>query len=267
MNVIQKTLEDLKPINKGLDLVHELQTEIHPEIFFRRNSVNLLIGKKGSGKTYNVFRELIKLRHVPDHKYTKLIYVCDKAYDPTFDRMKHLIPLTIEKVPYSRAVEAIQSVANAKVAMHDIVKNEIDLENLTDESKEVITTTLGGEIDNKNEVFHTAVLLDDCQNMFEKRNRTNETLFKMLFENRQPKITYFLTMQDPKHLDSSLKQNLDSCWLFGGFSEHKFKYLMNDIPHENDLFEVWDTYRHLTKNQAIIFFITETGTSAAVLNA
>ena len=110
-------------------------------------------------------------------------------------------------------------------------------------------------------------MLDDCQNMFAKRTGANDKLFKMLFENRQPKITYFLTMQDPKHLDTSLKQNLDSCWLFGGFTEHKFKYLMFDIPHENDLIEIWDAYRGLTKNQAIIFFITETGTEAAILNA
>ena len=266
-NVIEQTLNILKDVNKGLNLTDELQTEIHPEVFFRRNSVNLLIGKKGSGKTYNVFREIIKLKFVPNHRYTKLIYVSDKAYDPTYDRMKHLIPLTVEKVPYNAAVEKIVDISKAKVAMHDIVKNNIDLEQITDESKDLIKTTLGSEIDNKNEVFHTIVLLDDCQNLFAARNKSNERLFKMLFENRQPKITYFLTMQDPKHLDSSLKQNLDSCWLFGGFSEHKFRYLMYDIPHENDLGEIWENYRGLTKNQAIIFFITSTGTEAAILNA
>ena len=59
MSVIESTLKELDEVNKGLNLTDELQTQIHPEVFFRRNSVNLLIGKKGSGKTYNVFREII----------------------------------------------------------------------------------------------------------------------------------------------------------------------------------------------------------------
>ena len=267
MSVIEKTLSDLTEVNKGLNLTNELQTLIHPEVFFRRNSVNLLIGKKGSGKTYNVFRELIKLRHVPDHRYTKLIYVTDKAYDPTYDRLKHLIPLTVERVHYVDAAQKIREVSEAKVAMHDIVSNKIDLNDLTDDSKQTIADTLGGEINNTEEIFHTAVLLDDCQNIFDRKTKANAELFKMLFENRQPKITYFLTMQDPKHLDSSLKQNLDACWFFGGFTEHKFKYLMSDIPHEGELIDLWVSYRQLTKHQAIILFITEAGTEACILNA
>ena len=265
MSVIENTLKDISEINKGLDLTNELQTQIHPEVFFRRNSVNLLIGKKGSGKTYNVFRELIKLRHVPNHRYSKLLYVSDKVYDPTYDRLKPLIPLTVEKVPYRDAVEKIKELAEAKVAVHDIVKNEINLDELTDSSKEKIANILGAPIDNTNEIHHTAILLDDCQNMFDRKTKTNEALFKMLFENRQPKLTYFLTMQDPKHFDSSLKQNLDSCWLFGGYTEHKFNYLMNDIPHEEDLSELWDYYRRLSKNQAIVITITPSGTQAAIL--
>ena len=266
MSVIENTLKELSEVNKNLDLTNELQTEIHPEVFFRRNSVNLLIGKKGSGKTYNVFREIIKLRHVPNHNYTKLLYVSDKAYDPTYDRLKHLIPLTVEKVRYEKAAEAIQRISEAKVAVHDIIHNDINLDDITEESKQNIQNLLGSEIDKSKQVFHTIVLLDDCQNIFDHKTRQNEKLFKLLFENRQPKITYFLTMQDPKHLDSSLKQNLDSCWFFGGFTEHKFKYLMSDIPHEGDLYQVWESYRELTKNQAIIFFITETGTRAAILS-
>ena len=263
-SIIEKTLADLSEINKGLNLTDELQTLIHPEVFFRRNSVNLLVGKKGSGKTYNVFRELIKLRHVPNHRYTKLLYVTDKAYDPTYDRMKHLIPLTVEKCSYAEAPAKIRELAQAKVAVHDIIKNDIKLEDITEASRQHIEDIVGSPLDG-NEVFHTVILLDDCQNVFDHKTRANEALFKMLFENRQPKLTYFLTMQDPKHLDSSLKQNLDSCWFFGGFTERKFKYLMSDIPHEEDMNIIYDTYRRLSKHQAIIFFIKSTGTSAAVL--
>ena len=97
--VVNKTLVLLSELSQNRDLTHDLQTEIHPEVFFKRNSVNLLVGKKGSGKTYNVFRELIKLREVPDHKYTKLIYVSDKPWDRTYDLVKDVMPFTVQKVP------------------------------------------------------------------------------------------------------------------------------------------------------------------------
>ena len=123
--VVEKTLKLMADISQGRDLTHDLQTEIHPEVFFKRNSVNLLVGKKGSGKTYNVFRELIKLREVPDHKYTKLIYVSDKPWDRTYDLVKDVLPFAVQKVPYCEAVQAIKDVAEAKNAAHEMVEKDI----------------------------------------------------------------------------------------------------------------------------------------------
>ena len=40
---------------------NEVQEIIDDEIFFRYNSVNLVIGKRGSGKTYTTLREILKL--------------------------------------------------------------------------------------------------------------------------------------------------------------------------------------------------------------
>ena len=48
--ITKQTLKLLSEVSKGRDLTHDLQTEINPELFFRRNSVNWLIGKKGTGK-------------------------------------------------------------------------------------------------------------------------------------------------------------------------------------------------------------------------
>ena len=55
-NVNTKVLQLLAKVNRNVDLTNEVQTEIDPNVYFNRNSVNLLVGKKGSGKTYNVFR-------------------------------------------------------------------------------------------------------------------------------------------------------------------------------------------------------------------
>ncbi len=269
-SIIDQTNELLQDINMDLDLTNELPTEIHPEVFFKRNSVNLLIGKKGSGKTYNVFRELLKLKFVPNHRYTKLIYVTDKAFDPTFERIKSYLLeiMEVDKVPYCQAVEAIQEAANAKSTAHLIHEGEASLDDLTEESMQKMIEGLGISDPEEvldEDVFHTAVLLDDCQDVFEKRTPANRALFKLLFENRQPKITYFLTQQDGKGIDSSLRQNLDAVWIFGCFAWNKFNYLMFQVPHEQDAKDLWEIYKQITKNQALIFVIEQTGTELVVL--
>ena len=265
VNVYDKVLRLLQSVNKNLDLTHELQTEIDPNVFFRRNSVNLLIGKKGSGKTYNVFRECLKLRYIKDSRYTKMLYITDKPMDPTYMRIADLMPFPVERIPYAQAVEAISQISQAKAAMKEIAIRKISTQDLEDEAKEQLEDLLGESIDNPKEVYHTIVLLDDCQAMFEKRTKENKDLWKLLFENRQPKITYFLTVQDPKGMDTSLKEALDSVWMFGGFTKHKFSYMLRSIPHEEDSAKLWKKYAPLTKNQCMIFCNNDEGEDIIIL--
>ena len=154
--------------------------------------------------------------------------------------------------PYRRF---LKDVAEAKNAVHEMAENELSPEELSDESVEKITDSLGAQIDTQDEIYHTAVLLDDCQDRFIHRTPRNAELWRLLFENRQPKITYFLTMQDPKGIDTSLKENLDSAWLFGGFSYQKFKYLLRNIQNDYDSNELWDMYRIMCAQRVIISVI------------
>ena len=148
-NVCEKVFKLLQQVNKKLDLTHELQTEIDPNVFFLRNSVNLLVGKKGSGKTYNVFREVLKLKFVQNHHYTKMIYVTNKPYDPTYSRVKDLMPILVEKVPYDKAVQKINELSEAKKAIVEIKNHDLNVNDLDhSELDNVLGTNIeqGGEI-------------------------------------------------------------------------------------------------------------------------
>ena len=243
----------LNRIAKDTDLTHELQTEIDPSLRFRRNSVNILIGKRGSGKTYNVFRELLKLKYIKNHRYSKLLYITDKPNDPTFERIADELPFEVDICSYADAVENIREIADAKAAVKEMLDKNIEPSMLEDDSKERIEWALGEPIDKIREIYHTAILMDDAQNIFQRRNKQNENLIKLLFENRQPKITYFICLQDAKGLDTSLKENADSIWVFGSFSQQKFSYTIRYIPTEEDKAKLWKKYQKLTRNQALIF--------------
>ena len=234
MSATNNAISLLEDINKKADYQNELQSTIAPDVFFKRCSVNLLIGKRGSGKTYNVFRELIKLNWVPERGgYDRFLYVCDKESDPTFERVKKLIPLKIYKCTYADAAEYIEAIT--RIAAEEKTK------------------------------YHTLVLLDDAQDILVKRTKANKDLYRKLFENRQPRITYMITLQDAIGINSAMKENSDALWLFGGFSRSKFMYALKYVSHETDDEDLWQIYVTLSRNQAMLFNVNNAGTALTII--
>ena len=90
--LISKTL-------KNIDKTQQLQTQIHTEINFRYNSINLLISRRGVGKTFSVLREIIKLSQLPNYGgYTTFLYVSDKTNNATVNELINHIALRVKIV-------------------------------------------------------------------------------------------------------------------------------------------------------------------------
>jgi hypothetical protein len=74
-------------INKkmqGIDKTQQMQSEIHPDIYIYYNSINLLVGRRGSGKTYNVIRDIIKICMLDKNGgYTSFVIISDKPNNST----------------------------------------------------------------------------------------------------------------------------------------------------------------------------------------
>lgn len=191
----------------------ETQSVIHPSIRFRFNSVNLVIGKRGSGKTFSTMRELLKLPLLlgPTNPFTQIHYVTDKVRDDTVDKFKELFAeagIFFNWVPTKNAERLIEGLSRVKANMGD---DPVMRKCLNYHGKGLP---------------HTIIVFDDCIGLFKK----DSPLSKKLFENRQSRITYFLLLQDTQGLSPSMKANIDSLTLFGGFPKHKFQILMYQLP-------------------------------------
>ena len=208
----------------------EIQSKIDDNIYFRYNSVNLVIGKRGSGKTYTTLREILKLALTGHKEYTQLHYITDKARDDTVDKFRDMFAkyrLWFNWVPVCNAEKLITTLAKAKAMKY---------EEQSDEDYRALCKALscnpidGGDDDDDvpqmNGLPHTIVVFDDCIGLFAK----NTSLARKLFENRQARITYFLLLQDVTGLSASMKSNVDSLRLFGGFPKHKFNVLLYQMP-------------------------------------
>ena len=219
---------------------------IHPDIWFKLNSVNLVIGKRGSGKTYNTLREILKLPLLlgEQNPYTQVHYVTDKYDDDTVSKFKPLFDdkgLFFNWCSTENAFTVIDAVSRLKHVLRES-KNTDNPEALpepdfVDTAREVLHC--------KDErIPHTCVIFDDCMGLFAKES----VLSKRLFENRQARITYFLLLQDTKGISTTMKSNVNSLVLFGGFAPQKFNYLFYQVQ-ALDL--TYDDYASLDTRQAV----------------
>jgi hypothetical protein len=228
----------------------EIQNVIDPSLNFRYNSVNILIGQRGSGKTHFALKEVLKLGVLPDcGNYSQVYYASNKARDDTFNKFQPLIEKTnleLIQIKHDELGDVIDMLSQTK----DILCKEKP--NCGSGSVSLPWSNQALNWTDK-ELPHSIIIIDDCIGLFK-----DPKIYKYLFENRQTRITYFLSVQDPQAIPPSLKANMDCLVLFGGFSPQKFNVLFYQIALDTDRKILYQKYKMLNKNQyMLVDFDTE----------
>jgi hypothetical protein len=236
---------------KGIDKSQQLQSVIHKDLNFKRNSINLLISRRGVGKTFNVMRELIKLSELPDcGNYTQFIYITDKTSDCTVNELIKLIKLKTHVVKYDDATEVLQEIMDAKTEYDQIIKKDIE-DDLDKKYKQKLFKTI--DVDGfYDEIPNSAILMDDAMNIL--NGNKYKMLRDLIFQNGQPRFTIFICVQDLNGVPASIKRNIDTIWFFAGFTDKIcFGFIMNQIGCPYDTHELYEKYIKLEFRDALIF--------------
>jgi hypothetical protein len=149
-------------------------------------------------------KEMIKLSQLPNcGGYTSFLYVTDKNNDETVNTMIKLIKLKVRQVTHSDFLSVLRDLVDAKNAYSDVLEKGV-FDDVTEKTKQDLFLTL----DLKEwlpERPHTAILMDDAINIL------SETKFKfvrdLLFQNRQPRLTVFICVQDIFGIPVQLRRN------------------------------------------------------------
>jgi hypothetical protein len=252
VDLVALSQRKIKKALKGIDKDAQLQSLIDPDVYFKRNSINLLISRRGVGKTYTVMTELIKLSQLPDNSgYTQFIYISDKTNDSTVNELIKLINLKTRVVKYKDAFEVLKDIMEAKMAYEQIIFKNLQ-NKTTDESKMDILKTLDMD-DFIDYIPNTAILMDDAINIL-KENKYKK-LVNLIFQNRQPRFTFFICIQDTFSIPTCIRRNLDTVWIFAGMTDRlafgmMLKQFGITIPSAN----VWEFYtNNLGAHDAMIF--------------
>lgn len=229
------------------DNIDNLQHNIHTEINLRYNTVNIVVGQRGSGKTYNIFNEVAAICKI-NSKYHEFIYVTNNINDETYKKYKPFLTIPHTVVDYNSAETYINELREYKQAYDEIKEKALE-DRITDDCKEEICNVLMIN-DLTKPSLHTLIIYDDAMEIFKK---TSSNQFRWIMENRHFRATYILCIQDWKGISPELKANIDSMWFFGGFPRNRYCYIFNQLASPIDRDVLYNIYKQLSKRDVLIF--------------
>jgi hypothetical protein len=168
MSLSDLTFAKIREAQKNIDKREQIQSLIDKEINLYNNSINLYVDKRSSGKTENVFIELIKIDLLPGHAgFTAFVIVSDKQNDSTVNELLPLIHMKVIQVDYDHAESVLSDIAEGKTAYEQVINKDLENE-LTEESKQDILAKTSDD-DFYKELPHTFILLDDAINILTQK--------------------------------------------------------------------------------------------------
>ena len=235
---LSNSVDDMIARKLSRSKANEYDNQIVPivdEIAFYYNSINVLIGKQGTGKTFFAFRELLKINKLNrlyqngdiqlrglgegQLSHNQIIYVTDNGTsDTTYQNigtMIDLIPLSI--CSYKDAVSQLEGLMRYKqiyLEIRDKVMKGLNIE-YTQEQIEELMELLGVK-DFSKPRLHTLVLFDDAANnpIFEKKG---DPMTIMLTRCRHLNISVIINIQKLTAISTTIRSQTASFFIFPGF--------------------------------------------------
>jgi hypothetical protein len=174
-----------------------------------------------------------------------------------------MVKLKVRVVSYDNMPTFLADLIDAKNAYQDAIEKGVLYELSNETYKDILPALDLNQI--VNTTPGTIILYDDAINIFKKPKF--KLLLDLLFQNRQPRITYFLCMQDGFALPPQVKRNIDTCIVFGGYNDNQmltmlFKQL-NSSEQSNE--RIIKVYKGLSNGEGLILDYLLNKTTVKVL--
>lgn len=234
-NVINKSLKENVDENA-------LINEIHPEIDIKLNSVNIIVGKQGSGKTVAALEEIIKMSLLGIHHL--LIYVTKDGNesDKTWLALKHLIKIPYLIISENEIEEYIKKLLSAKNLYNVILRDDL-VNKITDEQRDHLLEFLCID-DFEKDTLHTLLLFDDISNsiLFKESTSYFSQLLRRL---RHVNISVFLIVQGWGAIKSHIKNEITTLFIFPSFNNRQIQYIYSQSASNLSNNEFYDMYSYI----------------------
>ena len=210
--LIQSLNDNKNKLSKGLI------STIHPEVFLKYSSVNVFLGKQGKGKTFTMFKELVKLSLINSDVHLIVIVSKDGRVDETFESIKDNISIPYITVNYDEIIEYLND-----LVFHKMIYDKIISENLIDKiDDEQINDVLSFlHLDNFEKSSLQEVILFDDAAYKAILTSPKSQIISMIHEARHFKFIFCFCVQGIKAIPLPIKEQMTTLFLFSGFINQK----------------------------------------------
>ncbi|OHT06768.1 hypothetical protein TRFO_05454 [Tritrichomonas foetus] len=241
-----------KLFNQKDDLKEEKIQEIDPDILTKYNSINVFLGKAGSGKSFNILQTFAKISLVSPKTHL-ILYITKtgRVNDKTFDLFNEFIKIPIVYCSLEDAVSKFNEIIEWKEVYRKIKEGELDISDLTAENKRTLFEKLC--IKNfRHKWLHTIVYFEDAhKNPLLYGNNKNLYFLQRIPLFRHDNCSYYFAIQLLVGFPSDLKTQITDLFLFPGYSNQQLKFIMNHINIDMNPTEFIECYKSLGRREFI----------------
>jgi hypothetical protein len=215
------------------------------------NSVNVLTGDQGAGKTFTALMEALGVCRNTSNT-THLIFIRKKAFDPTFESVRSLFSnkknehagsdCKIIELGYEEAEKFCQQFFTAKHIFNSMKRyfyllkrratlTDADMEefgSISDEMVQGMFQMLPKSLFDRHDWLNTIVIFDDVGNsgLFKKPDSYFNNRLKLC---RDDNAIYFLTIHGITQLSPSIKENTLIVYAFKGLTPNRLHIIYNQM--------------------------------------
>lgn len=193
---IKKLKTEFKTYLKSTAQKEQLISVINNELDFYYNSLNICLGKPGTGKTTLLLKQLMLLNNIA-HNYGLIIYLSNT-----------------DDIFFMKTVKMFNKIP------------------IVHKSFEEGTECLEEYLDNEKREFHIFVIVEDATGLLEGRNHLWE---QWLIKLRHLKMTVWINLHDWVGISPKIREQVTCVYVCKGYGKQKLSivYRQLNVPYEN----------------------------------
>lgn len=230
-------------------ILNESIRPIGDDIFAYYNSLNILCGNQGKGKSHIVVRDIIQISRIKNNNVHLVVYISKSGTinDSTFEAQQELIQLPIQCISDRDADKYLKQLDLYKDLYSKCCKSNNN--NVNSETLQKMFDFLHVNKFNKDGVLNTIIIAED----FVKSALLKSAYFtNFITQLRHKHAIVYVNVQFFKSIPTDYKNNATTFVIFSGFSRQKLNYIYQQVAMPVEFEELWQMYSTL-KNHDIVY--------------
>ncbi len=226
--------------NEG-KIMSESIRPIAVDIYSWYNSLNILVGPQGKGKTHVMLRDIIQISRLPkENSFHLIVYISKNGSinDSTFEAQQELIQLPIHVVSDANAEKYLKELDLWK-ELYDRYSTTPRITIDNDKLQQMFEFLRINKLGKPNQPLNTIIL---CEDFVRSKLLKSSYFTNYITQLRHKHSIVYINVQFFKSIPTDYKNNATTFFIFSGFSRQKMQYIYQQVPMPVEFEELWHYY-------------------------